>query len=552
MNDSWKVTPKLTLNFGLRWDVSTPTREKYDHWSFINPSLANPEAGGRPGALVFAGNIAGSGNPASFGKPYPESIYYKAFAPRFGLAYALNNKTVVRGGYGVFYQPLSYPGWNSGVSGGRDGFNTTVVLSSSDGGITPATLFDKGFSDAQYKAPPFFDLAFDNGKYPGAYREFNKGRLPYTQQWNITVERQVTKDFYVNAAYVGTKGTHLISGIASPNVLNPSLLSMGNALYDQFSSGQTTLDGVSVPYSGWVDQMLNGQCQPTVAQALLPYPQFCGGLTALNENGGYSTYNSLQIKAEKRISHGVWMLTSYTWSKFISSGIDQQFGTGADQYSGLISPYQRSRNKALDSQDVPHTLSVTALYEFPVGTGHRFLGTASPLLNKLVSGWQVNAVARAQSGIPFFFRSSECNIPGQFSMGCIPAVQGGANPLAGSPLGYDPGSGPLFNSSAFENGANGGVFSFYPGAGSRTTNIRQSPFRKLDMVLEKNTKISERVRFQVRAEFFNVFNTHYFTQGTTWGQGGAFVTDLGSPLFGTWTGAVTGPRNVQVAGRISF
>ena len=428
-NDSWKVTSKLTLNFGLRWDISTPTREKYDNWSFIDPYLANPGAGGRPGALVFAGNIAGSGNPANFGKPYPESIYYKAFAPRFGFAYAVNNKTVVRGGYGIFYQPLSYPGWNSGLSGGRDGFNTSVVLSSADGGITPATLFSKGFQGAQYQAPPFYDLSFDNGKDPGAYREFNKGRLPYTQQWNLTIEHQFTQDFYMTGAYVANKGTHLISGIASPNVLNPSLLSMGNALYDQFSPGQTTLDGVSIPYAGWVEQLTNGQCLPTVAQALLPYPQFCGNLTALNENAGYSSYHSFQAKAEKRISHGVWFLASYTWSKFISSGIDQQFGSGSDQYSGLFSPYQRSRNKSLDAQDVPHSFSLTSLYELPIGRGHRLMASAGGFVNRLVSGWQVNGIYRAQSGIPFFFRSSQCNIPSQFAMGCVPAVLPGRQSL---------------------------------------------------------------------------------------------------------------------------
>jgi hypothetical protein len=553
VNDSWKVTPKLTISLGLRWDISTPTREKYDHWSFIDPYRANPGAGGRPGALVFAGKTAGGGNPASFGRPYPEKIFYKAFAPRVGWAYAITPKTVFRGGYGVFYQPLSYPGWNSGVAGGRDGFNTSVILTSKDGGITPATLFNQGFEGAQYQAPPFFDLSYANGKYPGVYREFNNGHLPYTQQWNVTIERQFTNDFYVTAAYVGTKGTHLISGITSPNVLNPSLLSMGNALFDQFKPGQTTLNGVSIPYAGWVEQMSNGQCQPTVAQAMLPYPQFCGGLTPLNENAGYSTYNSFQGKAEKRISHGLWFLGSYTWSKFISSGIDQQFGCcGPDQYVGLISPYQRKRNKSLDAQDVPHTLSLTSLYELPMGKGHRFLGSVKGLGDKLVSGWQVNGIFRAQSGIPFVFRSSQCNIPGQFSMGCMPGVLPGANPFAADFGGYDPGAGPLLNRAAFENGANNGVFSFDPGHGSRTTNIRQSTFRKFDFVLEKNTNITERLRFQIRAEFFNLFNWHFFTQGTTWGQGGAFVTDVGSPLFGTWTGAVTTPRNVQLAARFSF
>jgi hypothetical protein len=552
VNDSWKVTPKLTLNLGIRWDISTPTREKYNNWSFIDPYLPNPGAGNLPGSLVFAGNVAGQGNPASFGKPYPESIYYKAVAPRFGFAYAVNSTTVVRGGYGIFYQPLSYPGWNSGLSGGRDGFNTNVILSSTDGGITPATLFNNGFSGAQYQAPPFFNLSYDNGKYPGVYREFNNGHLPYTQQWNLTIEHQFTRDFYISTAYVANKGTHLISGLASPNVLNPSLLSMGNSLYDQFSPGQTMLDGVSIPYAGWVQQMTNGQCPPTVAQALVPFPQFCGNLTALNENAGYSSYNSFQAKAEKRFSRGFMFLASYTWSKFLSSGIDQQYGAGSDAYAGLFSPYQRSRNKSLDAQDVPHTFSLTSVYELPVGKGHRLFGTSGGFFNRVVSGWQLNGIFRAQSGIPFFFRSSQCNIPPQFAMGCVPSILPGADPFLTGYSNWDPNAGPLLNRNAFQNGANGGVFSFDPGNGSRIANIRQSPFHKLDMVLEKNTNITERVKFQLRAEFFNVFNWHFFTQGTTWGQGGAIVTDVGSPLFGTWTGAVTTPRNIQVAGRLSF
>src|SRR5204863_7755138 len=141
-------------------------------------------------------------------------------------------------------------------------------------------------------------------------------------------------------------------------------LSMGQTLNHTFQPGQTSLDGVSAPYPGWVDQLTHGQCKPPVAQALLPYPQFCGGVTALNENAGYSSYNSLQVKAEKRMSNGLMFLASYTWSKFLGSGADQQIGASYG-YAGLISPYQRSRNKALDAQDVPQTLSLTTLYELP-------------------------------------------------------------------------------------------------------------------------------------------------------------------------------------------
>jgi hypothetical protein len=180
------------------------------------------------------------------------------------------------------------------------------------------------------------------------------------------------------------------------------------------------------------------------------------------------------------------------------------------------------------------------------------MGSPGFVGDKLLSGWEVNGIFRAQSGIPFFIYSSQCNIPSQFGMGCLPGVMSGANPFVTSVGNYNPNNGPLLNSAAFQNGSSGGVFSFYSGAGARLTNLRQSPFTSLNFVLEKNTKITEKLGFQIRAEFFNLFNLHFFTQGTTWGQGGAFVTDLGSPLFGTWTGGVTTPRNIQLSARFSF
>jgi hypothetical protein len=549
INDNWRVTSKLTLNLGLRWDLSTPTYEKYDRWSFIDPYGPNPGAGNRPGRLVFASDVAGANNPASFGKRYPESIWMRAFAPRVGFAYALNQNTVVRGGYGVFFQPLTYPGWNSGVSGGRDGFNSNVVFNSTDGGITPAILLQEGFAGKQYDQPPFFDETFDNGKIPGVYREFNKGHLPYSQQWNLTVERQFTKDFYVTAAYVANKGTHLISGTLPINVLNPQLLSSGQALYDEFEPGQTELNGVRIPYSGWVEQMQ--QCTPSVAQALLPYPQFCGNLYPVNENAGYSSFHSFQFKAEKRFSAGSWMLLSYTLSKLLSSGTDQQVFAQGDS-AQVISPFERRRNKSLDVQDVPQTLSFTFTYELPMGRGHKFLGTSSGFLDKLVSGWQINSIFRIQSGLPFWFRSSQCNIPSQFAMGCLPALLPGADPFSQSKDDYDPGKGPLLNRAAFENGNTGGVFSFNSGTGPRVSNVRNFGFRNHDLGIQKTTAITEKIRLELRAEFFNAWNWHFFSKGTTWGEAQPFVTDLGRPDFGGWTGQVTAPRNIQLAAKLRF
>lgn len=462
-----------------------------------------------------------------------------------GLAYAITPKTVVRAGYGIFYQLQSYAGWTGGIYPGTDGFNNSVLFSSTNGGLTPAINLSQGFTGQTISQPPFFDTTYDNGRFPGLYREFNGGRVPYMQQYNFSLEHQFTKDFYMTGAYVANKGTRLISKTAPINVLNPSLLSRGNALYDEFKPGQTTLDGVSVPYAGWVGQMQ--QCPPTVAQALLPYPQFCGVLQSASEDAGNSTFNSLQVKAEKRVSHGIWLLSSYTWSKFLTTGSDIQ---AQWSWASEVSPFQRNRNKALDPVDVPQTWSTVLVYQLPFGKGERFLNKGG-VVDKLAGGWQFTTVVRIQSGLPFNFTASACNIPSQFSMGCFPGILPGANPFAQSKGNFDP-TKPLFNPAAFENGTTRS-FSFYSGAGSVVSNLRGFGYHNQDIALQKTFSITERLQFQLRADFFNAWNWHIFSSGTTWGYSPpAFNTDLSSPGFGIWSGAVTVPRNIQVAARITF
>jgi len=155
-----------------------------------------------------------------------------------------------------------------------DGFNTQASFSSTNGGVTPAFLLSQGFPQ-NFEKPPFIDPGFRNGQST-LYRPFDANRRSYSQQWNFTVERQLGADAFVSVGYVGNKGTRLPSKVASLNVLPPSLLSMGDALFDEFKPGDTSLHGVPLPYAGWVEQMTG--CAPSVAQALLPFPQFCGEL----------------------------------------------------------------------------------------------------------------------------------------------------------------------------------------------------------------------------------------------------------------------------------
>jgi hypothetical protein len=555
-SDTWKVTPKFTFNYGVRWDISTPSKDKFDRVSFVDPYTPNPTAGGLPGVTRWAGNYAGN---ASLGRSYPEDIWYRGLAPRVGFAYSVTPKTVVRAGYGIFYQLLSYPSWTSGISPGRDGFNNTFSLVSPDGGLTPVGFLQDGLPPVPpEQEPPFFALDFNNGRYPGLYREFGKARTPYMQQWNFTIEKQFTDDFYISLAYVANKGTKIISQMVPLNAVDPQYLSFGDQLYDNFQVGDTSLHGVPIPYDGWIEQMNAGQCSPSLAQALSPYPQFCGTVANLGENAGNSNFQSFQFKAEKRFSRGFWFLTSYTWSKFISTYSDiQADAANWGGSSGIISPYQRERFKSLDNQDTPHSLSVAFVYELPLGRGKRYANQGGAV-DKLLGGWQLTSIWRSQSGIPLFWYSSTCSIPGQFRAGCNPAVLPGQSPFAQDYGSFNPEQ-PLYNAAAFEGsvvdpvtGDVSNAMDYNYGAGGRTSNYRGFPFHNHNVSLQKTTSITERVKFQFRAEFFNIWNWHFFSRGTTWGEGGAFFNDLASPNFGLPTGSVTAPRNIQFGAKIIF
>ena len=537
--DTWNVNSKLTLNYGLRWDYFSPAWEKYNQLSFFDPNGANPGADGRPGRLAFAGSGYGS---ASYGAKYPETNFYGGFAPRLGASYALNDKTVIRAGWGIFFDRAYYPDWNGGIS--QAGFNANPSFSSSLGGLEPAFFLQDGFPQ-DFTPPPFTTSDYLNGQ-DIYYRALDANQRARSQQWNLTVDRQISPGFTVSLAYVGSHATRLFSNIVPLNVLDPKYLSLGNALNDEFQPGQTVLHGVSEPYPGWRDQMQS--CAPSLAQALLPYPQYCSTLSAANENQGKTTYHSLQAKVEKRLSRGSFLLVSYTLSRIYTSASDsvQKSSDTWNGAGGVISPYEQSRNWALAANDVTHVLSAALVWDIPVGKGRKFLDKEGAT-NALLGGWSLSTIFRYSSGIPYYFRSSYCNVPGQFRAACIPSSSG--NVFAQDPGSFDPGKGPLFSASAFQSPD---TFNFYYGNGPRITDIRAFGYRNQDLSLIKNTKLFKDVNLQIRVEAFNIWNWHNFTVAGNTGNGQAFNTDIASPDFGKWTGSVTDPRVVQVAARLEF
>jgi carboxypeptidase family protein len=531
VGDTWRVFPRLSLNYGLRWETISPVFEKHDFFSYFDPTGLNPSAGNRPGRLAFAGDRWGD---ASSGRRYPEDRFYKAFAPRIGIAYSPNEETVVRLGYGIFIDAGYVPGWGGGV--GLDGFNITPSYASTENNLIPAFKLSDG-PPQNFARPPFLDPGFLNGQNPPIYRPIDGNRLPYSQQWNLTIEHQASKTISVSAAYVGNKGTRLISHINPINAVHPSLLARyGNLLNDEFQPGDTSLHGVPIPYSGWIEQM--SACPPTLAQALLPFPQYCtnfnNNIYGANENVGNSTYHSLQLKAEKQFSQGLWFLSSYTFSKMLTNADSHQ----TSDRNLITSPFEQARTKGLAYNDVPHMLSIATMYDLPFGRGKRWLN-GGRVLNHVVGGWRMSNILRFAAGTPFYFRSGFCNVPSQFAISCFPGVLPGANPWAQDKGDFDP-SKPLFNKAAFEQPES---FEFWYGSGSHITNLRGFGYKNHDFALSKDFHITERVSFQFRAEFFNLWNNHRYNK---------FDTDINSSNFGMWDGSVTPPRNIQFAGRIMF
>ena len=350
---------------------------------------------------------------------------------------------------------------------------------------------------------------------------------------------------HLTAAYIGNRANRLYSQVDPINALNPKYLSLGSSLFDDFAPGQTTLDGVNAPFPNFATTMV--ACAPSVAQALLPYPQYCNGLYGVDENKGFSTYNSFQLKAEHRFSKGMWALLSYTNAKWISDANNAEDQYLGSTYGGYISPYQPSRNKTLATNDVPQALNIAWKYELPFGSSRRWMSHGG-IVNSILGGWDFNGVFRAQSGIPFQISSSACTAGAQavhLQAQCLPGVLPGANPFLQSETNFNP-SEPILNLAAFEPLAvNGQGFNFYTGDGRVTQNFRAPGYSDFDIGLQKIFRITEKTSFQLRGDAFNALNGHHF-------QEESFNNDISSPGFGTFNGTVADLRALQISGRISF
>lgn len=523
LQDGWRLTPKLTMNLGLRYEIQTAPTERNNAQQFFDFSATNPISSTVgftvPGQLVFNTNDN-------------RGVYntsYKNFAPRVSAAYQLKEKIVLRAGFGVFYVPSYYnQGPNIGYSQG------TPWVTSLDGGLTPSSTLS---GNAALGLPS----AFPNGQVPatgnslGGLTDVGFGlnpvvdpirNSPYVQQWMGGVQYSLTNNDLIDLSYVGNHGVHVLAQYLEWNEFPVADLAQGNALNAM----------VPNPFFGAIKSSGCGLDQPTIVQAQLlrPYPEYCSVTEAQPAAAG-STYNALQATYTHRWHSDLQMGVSYTYSKFIDDAQGSSGWAFPGSGSNVRNSYDLSAERSVDASDLTHSLVVNYAYGLPIGKGKLIGRDWGRPLNATLGGWQWTGIVTAHTGLPISITPASNNTVGTASYGFNqrPNIVPGVNPVPDHQTIND-----WINPAAFSQPA---PFTF--GDSARfLSNLRAPGYFNWDMGIQKYWSFSETKRLQLRIELYNAFNHPNF-----------FVPDsnLGDATFGTITGAYPA-RSVQFAGKFYF
>jgi len=581
IDDTFRVTNKLTLNLGLRYELQGTWSERFDRLTFWNPKIVNGTVTGCPNGCIGDASYVGSG-----GNNIP--MDKKAFSPRVGFAYALDQKTVIRGGYGIFYIPnyvsfglnpdndvvnlasTPFVATNNGFqtpNATLDGFNCTLA-----GGAAPPTCAEPGpFGAGGIVLPPGRNAqpslsAFVAANGSPTLAPHSNPKYGYVEQYNIDIQRQLPYGFFVDVAYAGSHGVHLqqysthinqISDSFLPNAqsefntafASPTCSSLGT-VPDQIkcANGFVTINQqVPNPLAGSPNSALNGS---TISQGQLdrPYPQY----TDVNL-AGYgccsSTYNSLQASVTRRFSGGGTLLVAYTNAKLLTNTDTlTSWLEGSTGGVGQVQDWNNLRKeKSLSSQDVSQRLVISYVLDLPFGHGKMFASGLTGVANKVVSGWGIGGQTSFQKGFPLKISYSGSTALQGANLGVSnvrPNVVPGCDKKAGGSH-----IAQWFNTSCFSAPITDGAFQWGFGTESRVDGQLRGPgINNWDFAVFKRTTITERAGLEFRTEFFNLFNHPYF---------GMPATGFGAPGFGAITttvgsGAASPERLIQFALKLVF
>jgi hypothetical protein len=509
IHDDWRVSNRLTLNIGLRYEFETPLEERYGRSIAGFDPDANVNINGRSFRGAFTVGEPGKGLFST-----PKNL----FMPRFGFAYRLGSRTVLRGGYGIYY---GFLGQRRGDVV-RNGFSrTTEINASPNGGLTFTRDLANLFVDpvleprAGNEVPPTLVGTGNSTSLASASATANyfnpNPKTPQNQRWQFNVQHELPGSWLVEASYVGNRGTRL------------ETVRDLNALPEQYYSTTGTRDQQTINFlTGQVDNPYAGQLLVTGGlnnaritrwQSLRPYPYYLELNTTTNQ--GYSWYHSAQLSASRRFRGGYTVLASYTWSKFMEA-------------LSYMNPFDLAPAEMISPFDRPHRLSVSAVWELPFGRGKSLLNTNNPVMSRLVGGWQLNGIYTYQTGAPLEWGNGNFTFNGSFDQIALD------NPTRERWINTDAG----FNRNNAER-LEWNVRTFPRWISS----VRGHRLSNVDLSVIKNTEITERFNIQFRGEALNAFNSPHFANPET---------NVTSANFGVVTGVLNYARRIQLGVRLVF
>jgi trimeric autotransporter adhesin len=517
--DDIRITKSLTVNLGMRWEREYGLQEKNNSMvvgfdtKTVNPLAANVTGILPKGVIEFAGV---NGNSIHVSNPNLNKL-----APRVGIAWQVAPKTTIRGGYGMFWAPQ----FAIGTPYNPPGFTATSnYVASNDGNATPANSLTNPFPGGLAR-PTGSTLGDLTGIGQSLSIIDQNARSPRVQQYSFDVQRELPFGVALEVGYVGSHSTHLTQATANINInaLNPSLLSQGSALTATVANPFFNKGGAGVIGSATLSQV----------QLLLPYPTFSTINLQYNDSS-HARYDSLVAKVQKRMSMGMTVLSTLTWSRNhdASSGGAGNFLNAGN--SGPQNPYDMASEYSLSNVDTPLRWSTGFTFELPFGKGKKFMGN-SKAMDYAVGGWSVNAVSVYQSGFPVQITQSTNN-NSVFGYASQRPNATGTSPVTSGSL--EDRLSSYINAAAFTT-APRGTF----GNISRALDMRGPGQANWDLSIFKSISITEKFKGQFRAEALNAFNTPMFA---------APNTSFGSSSFGRITSQVNFSRMMQLGMRFFF
>ena len=551
--DNWKITPKLTLNLGLRYDFTLPRTDRFNHQDWFDPNATSPLGGG---SLTYTNpvtgqpvNIALKGGEV-FASSKQRTNYvtdWHDFQPRFGFAYQFASKMVVRGGYGIYYGQS-----RSGVTGvvpyGSAGFNqyTNVITVNPADHATPFVNLNNPFPNGLIQpAGNSLGLLNDVGfGANGPLRTPGANQTPYEQSWSFGIERELPGHILINAEYIGKKGTHLpfdnsvernhlgpwVEGlpVGDPNAANPcqalTIACLNNLVTNPFA-GLITNPNSTIGSSF---------SQIQYSQLLLPYPQFTNVSTEPRLIAN-SVYHGLQLLAEKKYSNGLQLLATFTWSKSIDDSSQADTNVSwLGSFDSLQDPNKPWLERSLSTFDIPYVIQFSYSYDLPFGRGRAFMGNMPRWADLIVGGWKTNGIWRIADGRPLAFTVGD-GLP-------LPTYGLQRPNIVGTPKrnhGSDWVDNYFVDNTVFQRPAD-----FTLGDAPRALGGVRSPTHfTTDLSVGKQFPIREEMNFEFRIEARNAFNHPVF---------GTPHTSVDDASFGTITQTSVGPREVQLGFKFNF